>query len=257
MTCDFSQRHYEEILRQFLAENYTFSPFEDIVSRFPQNRCVVLRHDIDHSLEYALELAEIEHSLGISATYFVLLHTEFYNACSVESVAIIRKISALHHEIGLHYDTSYYRKYCADAVQAITKDVELLSDIVGKETRIGSQHNVIGSPFDEEIRKILPIDAYNFLSYKGMIYISDSGMKWRKECVCQLIDKADYIQVALHPLYWRVPGNTMKEKFDRIIEHEMNKVKTLYHTTYDYYQECLKSREAVDKQIQERLEPIT
>jgi len=45
-----------------------------------QANWIALRHDLDHDLDLALELAHHEHAMGIRATYF-LLHTAVELIC--------------------------------------------------------------------------------------------------------------------------------------------------------------------------------
>jgi hypothetical protein len=59
-----------------------------------------LRHDIDHDLDLALEVAHHEHRLGIRSTYF-LLHTNPYWEHE-DLVLRCRQLEAYGHEVGLH-----------------------------------------------------------------------------------------------------------------------------------------------------------
>ena len=49
-------------------------------------RHVILRHDLDMSIDAALPIAEIERDMGMSATYFVMVRNEFYNPFSKRSI---------------------------------------------------------------------------------------------------------------------------------------------------------------------------
>ena len=40
---------------------------------------ILWRHDVDFSIHRASSLAKIENELGVKATYFLKLHSEFYN----------------------------------------------------------------------------------------------------------------------------------------------------------------------------------
>ena len=40
---------------------------------------MISRHDIDYSIEKAVELAALEAEENVKSTYFVLLSSEFYN----------------------------------------------------------------------------------------------------------------------------------------------------------------------------------
>lgn len=61
---------------------------------------IIIKHDVEDKPEKALRLSKIEHSLGIKATYYV--HSFFLK--SPRSVAILKEIASLGHEIGYHYD---------------------------------------------------------------------------------------------------------------------------------------------------------
>ena len=56
MTCAFDLDHYRELLDAAAAGGYRFATFEGE----PQPGDVLLRHDVDLSLEAALELGRLE-----------------------------------------------------------------------------------------------------------------------------------------------------------------------------------------------------
>ena len=56
MTCAFDLEHYAELVEAAKAGGYRFGHFEG----GPQPGDVLLRHDVDLSLEAAVELAELE-----------------------------------------------------------------------------------------------------------------------------------------------------------------------------------------------------
>jgi len=98
----FTFTAYKHLLEKLNTNQYQFTNYHDYNK--PKDRVVILRHDIDFSLKSAVKFAEIEHDMGISSTYFVLLRTDFYNAASKESQNCIKRIKSLGHEIGLHFD---------------------------------------------------------------------------------------------------------------------------------------------------------
>jgi len=63
----------------------------------------IIRHDVDVSLQKALKLAEIEKSMGVSATYFILADTMAYNLNFSEHIEEVFELIDLGHEIGLHF----------------------------------------------------------------------------------------------------------------------------------------------------------
>lgn len=61
---------------------------------------IILRHDVDLSPSYALKLAKLEADHGLRVIYFVLLHTDLYNAMSESGTKALRQVSDMRHKIG-------------------------------------------------------------------------------------------------------------------------------------------------------------
>ena len=82
---------------------------------------VALRHDIDHDLELALEMAHHEWRLGLKATYY-LLHTEQYWD-DPKFPLLVQQLSEYGHEIGLHTNvlTSWMRGEIDDPNMEISR----------------------------------------------------------------------------------------------------------------------------------------
>ena len=63
---------------------------------------LLLRHDVDLSLDAALRMAELEAEAGATATYFLMTESVFYNLASREGTAALDRLRALGHRVGLH-----------------------------------------------------------------------------------------------------------------------------------------------------------
>ena len=61
---------------------------------------VIIKHDVEDKPAKAFKLSKIEHSFGITATYYV--HSFFLR--NPKHAAVLREIVSLGHEIGYHYD---------------------------------------------------------------------------------------------------------------------------------------------------------
>ena len=70
--------------------------------RAPEPGDLLLRHDVDLSLDAALRLAEVEAEAGVTATYFLMTESVFYNLASSEGATAIARLRELGHRIGLH-----------------------------------------------------------------------------------------------------------------------------------------------------------
>ena len=142
--------------------NFTYAAYRDLLSLLRERgyavrnyhnymdapRCVILRHDIDYSLQQAVELAELETEEGVQSTWFVLLRTDFYNVFSKSGTEALQHIRSLGHEIGLHFDEASYVPALRpdEVVQNIIKECGLLSALL--ETRVSrsadrSPHSLI------------------------------------------------------------------------------------------------------------------
>ena len=76
---NFTYKDYQALIGLLRENGYAFSSYVNYPGK---GKCVILRHDIDYSLEQAVKLARIEKDLGVRSTYFVLLTCDFYNVFS-------------------------------------------------------------------------------------------------------------------------------------------------------------------------------
>ena len=68
---DFTLKKYKELCLALLDSGYTpLTVYSYLTGKQKNNKLVVLRHDIDRKLGNALQMAELEHELGIQSTYY-------------------------------------------------------------------------------------------------------------------------------------------------------------------------------------------
>ena len=67
---DFTLKSYESLLLAFQQAGYQFQTFEEMMTNPMEGNSVVMRHDVDELAWNALKMAQIEHRLGVKATYF-------------------------------------------------------------------------------------------------------------------------------------------------------------------------------------------
>lgn len=67
---DFIITTYKKFLTSIINNGYVFHTFEEFVSNPKFKKILILRHDVDRSPQNALKMAELEHNLGIKATYY-------------------------------------------------------------------------------------------------------------------------------------------------------------------------------------------
>jgi hypothetical protein len=186
MTCAFDLAHYRELLQAARTGGYRFAFFD----RDPEPGDLLLRHDVDLSLEAAVELAELEAEEGASATYFLMTQSIFYNLASSPGERALERIRVLGHRVGLH------------AVWPRAELDERFDAVV-------AWHN----PDPPYMRA--PIDgAVNVMEERfSSSYRSDSNQRWRSGCPhAELAERTfPWLQLLTHPEIWAYPGETMRE----------------------------------------------
>jgi hypothetical protein len=105
MSFPFTVEGYASLIRTLQGKGYEATSFHDAN---PNERHLILRHDIDMDIGAAEVLAEQERKLGVSAVYFVLVRSEIYNPNSASGRKGLESILNHGHEIGLHFDASLY-----------------------------------------------------------------------------------------------------------------------------------------------------
>jgi hypothetical protein len=131
MTRDFTLKAYAGIIDQAQSSGYKPLRVKDWMSGefSAAPAVVVLRHDVDRRPENALAMAELELSRGALATYY------FRCVGSAFNPGIIRKIAAMGHEIGYHYEDFHLANYDpAKAWLLFEKHLASLREIAPIET---------------------------------------------------------------------------------------------------------------------------
>lgn len=195
MSCDFSLEHYREILRAAGEGGYRFAFFGSP----PSEGDLFLRHDVDLSLEAALEMAELEADEGVATTYLLMTRSVFYNLASHEGERAIARLRELGHQVGLH---------------AVHPEVELNA----RFDPIVAWHN------PEPAFMTAPIDGVvNVMEqthFDPATYRSDSNHRWRSGCPHDELRAAAFpwLQLLVHPEIWVYPGSTMAATMQAMLD---------------------------------------
>jgi len=197
MSCDFSLAHYRELLEAATAGGYRFACFD----REPAAGDLILRHDVDLSLEAALALAYLEAEAGARATYFLMTESVFYNLASKAGRDAIERLRELGHRVGLH---AVYPNAARD---------ERFDPVI-------AWHN----PDPEYMRA--PVEGVVNVMQDGFFdparYRSDSNQHWRSGCPHEALARGepDWLQLLTHPEIWAYEGATMRESMLAMLDAE-------------------------------------
>ena len=173
---------------------------------------MILRHDIDYSLEQAVKLARIEKDLGVRSTYFVLLSSDFYNPASSSSYRYLHEILDLGHDIGLHFDETAYSYERFGMEYFIRKEARILSDLIDVNINSFSLHRPNHFSLETEIRIPGLINSYGEEFFHGFKYLSDSRRRWR-EPVEEIIEKGEFekLHILTHAFWYHEDDLTISE----------------------------------------------
>lgn len=229
---DFTLSEYENLI-DLAKKNYTFVGYREFDH---SKRHILWRHDIDMSPAMALETARIENKKGVKATYYVLLHSDFYNLLDVQNRNYIKEILSLGHEIGLHLDTFFYNVSSEDQLDNLIRfEKTILEKVFEVSITSFSFHN--NTPFTLACDK----DAYGGLintysrKIKSIPYCSDSNGYWRFKRLKDVLNEAgDHnLHVLTHEVWWTREIMSPREKILKCISNQSEAVYLNYENALE------------------------
>lgn len=212
----FTYEAYKELIELLCDNNYKIANYKNY-KEF--DKSVILRHDIDYSLEKAVALAELENSLGISSVYFVLVTSDFYNIFSKESSKKINRIIELGHEIGLHFDELRYDEDI-DVVKTIINEKELLEKITyPNKVESVSMHRPSKKTLESNYKIPEMINSYGNIYFNDFKYLSDSRRRWR-ENVLEIIKSGTYdkLHILTHAFWYFDKEKDIKVTINKFLD---------------------------------------
>ncbi len=209
---DFTSESYRSLL-EFLRKSYSIIPFREYFLT-PDSK-LILRHDVDGSMIPALRMAELENKFKIRSTFMVGFSMKFYNLFEETSFKMLRRISDLGHEIGLHYDALRYASYDFPPNKILKHELKALEMLTGKPVNVIARHNVSLSEGDPFEGSQAPLNAYNREFCEDALYVSDSCRAWCLRDLRRLLTKdAPRVQLLIHPMLWSELRCTRYELLD-------------------------------------------
>jgi len=167
-------------------------------------RCAVLRHDVDTTLDKAVQMAEVEAGIGVQSTYFILLTTELYNVASKSGRKAVERILDCGHDIGLHFDETLYPDANSEMLaRNVKKEADTLAQLCGCEIETISMHRPSSRMLEGSFQVPGLINVYGKTFFKDYKYMSDSRRNWR-EPVLERISSGEYqrLHILTHPFWY-------------------------------------------------------
>jgi hypothetical protein len=193
--CPFSLEHYRELLRAARAGGYRWAGFDSP----PEPGDLLLRHDVDLSLEAALALAQVEADEGAWSTWFLMTRSVFYNLASPVGVEAVTRLRDLGHRVAHH---------------AVWPQVDLDS----RFDPVVAWHNPDPDYMQEDIDGATNVMRAPFFAPDN--YRSDSNQRWRHGCPHGDLAAGAFpwLQLLTHPEIWAYPGETMGESMRAFLD---------------------------------------
>ena len=167
----------------------------------PESGEIFLRHDVDLSLAAAVQMAELEAARGVSATYFLMTRSVFYNLESREGEETLQRLRDLGHRVGLH---------------AVHPHV----DFDDRFDPVLAWHNPDPGFVNDPIEGLVNVMSTPW--FDPAHYRSDSNQHWRSGDPAEALaaGEFDWLQLLTHPEIWAFGGATMRETMETMLEAE-------------------------------------
>lgn len=242
---DFTHAGYRALVAAFLERGYEVCSYADAD---PAARHLILRHDIDMSLQAAEPLAQIECEFGVSACYFVLLRTELYNLFTPAAQASVSHLTSLGHEIGLHLDASLYSGDADALDEAAERECRILEDIAGSPVRFISFHRPAPELLGYEGKLGGRIHAYQPRFFTETGYCSDSRGGWHHGHPLHhdAVSRGRALQLLTHPVWWgHLAGAEGAKKLDDFLERRVEFLERELAENCEPYRDALVNRRRI------------
>lgn len=196
---------------------------------------LIMRHDIEFSIDRAFRLSQIESGMDFSSTYFVQITNNSYNPFSRKNVQLLRKMADNGHTIGLHYHLNGQR----DAVQVrdgVRDQLRIMSEMLGMQINCFSFHRPVKEVYYYSIQIPNTFNAYSpaFFTFAEQVdeqtelevkYIADSKHRWNYAYPdYQTFMRYPKIQLLIHPFSWTETGYDNLNNFRTLIEEKQDEL---------------------------------
>jgi hypothetical protein len=234
---DFTETEYRMLIRM-AKEHWTLIPYD----RYKDSgRICLWRHDIDFSIHRAYRMAVIEREECVRATYFIHLHSFFYNPLENELADKVYQIISLGHDIGLHFDIAFYHNILRargldvslDCLRPfLTMEKDLIERTFMCPIRSFSLHNPdfrAVSWIDDDMVCGM-INTYSLYLREHFAYVSDSNGYWRFQRLKEVLQNGsdEKLHVLTHPGWWTPEVMIPRERITRCINGRAAKQHQLY-----------------------------
>lgn len=209
----FSYEDYRTIIN-IIKSTGLQANYREAVKR---DKFIIMRHDVEYSVERAYNLSKVEDSMDFSSTYFFQWTNNAYNILSRKNMDMVKDMHERGHVIGLHYALNGMTDM-EQVKKQIKKEVEILSGMFGFQVDTFSVHRPSKDILRENIKFPEILNAYqdDFFTFAENVteetpvavkYLSDANHIWRYGYPDEKnILSHDKVQILVHPFAWTKEG---------------------------------------------------
>lgn len=208
-TYDFSLKSYADTLKDYRQGGYAVTGFRGYLDS-PQEKHMILRHDIDNSLEQAFRVAKVDADSGCTSTFFLRMHAQGYNMLSLPSLRYIQEMEDMGHEVELHLEGGLNQWLGGSDIEWADRQKDTFEAALNRPLRGFSSHEPArtgGLPFADAMLERWS-DTVKYHAYEQRFlnpqikYLSDSSARWREGHFGTWLGKEPHMQVLTHPFWW-------------------------------------------------------
>lgn len=227
----FSFDDYREIIR-IIKSTDRYVTYKEALNR---DNFILMRHDVEYSVERAYNLSKVEDSMDFTSTYFFQWTNNSYNILSRKNMDMVKDMHERGHVIGLHYalngmtDMELVRKQ-------IVKEIHILSEMFGFQVDTFSVHRPSKDILRENIKLPGIINAYqdDFFTFAENVtedtpvavkYLSDANHIWRYGYPDEKnILGHNKVQILTHPFAWTKEGYDNFDNYKALVAEKEREV---------------------------------
>ena len=204
----FNINRYEDLIKSLV--NAGLKPTTNWNEKLSSNS-LLIRHDVDFSIEYAHRLALFESQLKICSTFFFMLSSNLYNSLSAHNQKLIKEIADMDHKVSIHFDHTVYEN-----LEYFKYEKNIFENIFGKKVDIVSMHRPKNFLNNNNIMLSGTPQTYQDIFFKKMKYISDSAGKDVFPEITKYLEepRALGLHLLIHPIWWMGLGSNPTEIID-------------------------------------------
>lgn len=205
MMFDYTQKMYGQLVSTVVDCCECYSVLDYTIACRNQalaDRFFIMRHDVDGNVGNAIEMAKIDASYGIRATYYFRMKPRLFQP------QVIRTIAEFGHEVGYHYEVlSDTRGDFAAARELFKSNLLKLRNIAPVKTvcmhgaSLSKHHNLDFWKQNALEDFDLVAEPYLTIDYSDMYYFSDTGLCWDNQRfnLRDIVDAKEHVEIQSTP----------------------------------------------------------